>query len=68
MGYRTIPLYTYFIAENPIHTLVLDVLKWKIQEVDIVLSNGFGFRPPLTTPDNTGNIPIQKDFFLICCR
>lgn len=62
VGYSSIPLYRYFVAENPIHTLVLDALKWKIQEVAIVLSNGFGFCPPRTTPDNTGNIPITEGF------
>ncbi|MGK2863166.1 MAG: bifunctional metallophosphatase/5'-nucleotidase, partial [Chitinophagaceae bacterium] len=61
-GYSTIPLYRYFVVENPIDTLVLDALKWKINEVDIVLSNGFRFCPPRTTPDHTGNIPITNGF------
>ncbi len=61
-GYSTIPLYRYFVVENPIDTLVLDALKWKIKEVDIVLSNGFRFCPPRTTPDHTGNIPITNGF------
>ena len=41
---------------------MLDALKWKIQEVDIVLCNGFRFCPPRTTPENTGNIPITEGF------
>ncbi|MEO6252333.1 MAG: 5'-nucleotidase C-terminal domain-containing protein [Ferruginibacter sp.] len=61
-GYSTIPLYRYFVVENPIDTLILDALKWKINEVDIVLSNGFRFCPPRTTPDHTGNIPITDGF------
>ena len=62
VGYSTIPLYRYFVVENPIDTLVLDALKWKMTEVDIVLSNGFRFCPPRTTPDHTGNIPITEGF------
>ena len=61
-GYSTIPLYRYFVVENPIDTMILDALKWKIPEVDIVLSNGFRFCPPRTTRDFTGNIPITEGF------
>ncbi|MBK7433165.1 MAG: 5'-nucleotidase C-terminal domain-containing protein [Chitinophagaceae bacterium] len=61
-GYSTIPLYRYFVVENPIDTMILDALKWKVPEVDIVLSNGFRFCPPRTTPDHTGNIPITNGF------
>ncbi|MEO7306856.1 MAG: bifunctional metallophosphatase/5'-nucleotidase [Ferruginibacter sp.] len=61
-GYSTIPLYRYFVVENTIDTMILDALKWKITEVDIVLSNGFRFCPPRTTPDHTGNIPITDGF------
>jgi sulfur-oxidizing protein SoxB len=61
-GYSTIPLYRYFVVENTIDTLILDALKWKVTEVDIVLSNGFRFCPPKTTPDRTGNIPITDGF------
>ena len=62
IGYSAIPLYRYFVVENPIDTMILDALKWKITEVDIVLSNGFRFCPPRTTPDHTGNIPITDGF------
>ena len=62
VGYSTIPLYRYFVVENPIDTMVLDALKWKLPEVDIVLSNGFRFCPPRSTPDHTGNIPITEGF------
>ncbi len=61
-GYSTIPLYRYFVVENTIDTLILDALKWKIKDVDIVLSNGFRFCPPRTTPDQTGNIPITEGY------
>jgi sulfur-oxidizing protein SoxB len=61
-GYSTIPLYRYFVIENTIDTLILDALKWKIKEADIVLSNGFRFCPPNATPDLTGNIPITNGY------
>lgn len=61
-GYSTIPLYRYFVVENPIDTMILDALKWKVMDVDIVLSNGFRFCPPRTTPDHTGNIPITEGY------
>jgi sulfur-oxidizing protein SoxB len=61
-GYSTIPLYRYFVVENPIDTMILDALKWRLPEIDVVLSNGFRFCPPRTTPDHTGNIPITDGY------
>lgn len=61
-GYSTIPLYRYFVVENTIDTLILDALKWKLKDIDIVLSNGFRFCPPAVTPDHTGNIPITNGY------
>ncbi len=61
-GYSTIPLYRYFVVENPIDTLILDAMKWTMPDADIVLSNGFRFCPPRTTPDHTGNIPITEGY------
>lgn len=62
VGYSTIPLYRYFVIENPIDTMILNGLRWKFPEIDLVLSNGFRFCPPRTTPDKTGNIPITNGF------
>ncbi len=62
VGYSTIPLYRYFVIENTIDTMILDAISWQIPEVDIVLSNGFRFCPPRSTPDQTGNIPITNGF------
>lgn len=62
VGYSTIPLYRYFVVENPIDTMILNALHWQIKDVDVVLSNGFRFCPPRTTPDSTGNIPITEGF------
>ncbi|HSB94216.1 MAG TPA: 5'-nucleotidase C-terminal domain-containing protein [Flavitalea sp.] len=61
-GYSTVPLYRYFVIENTIDTLIIDALKWKLKDVDIVLSNGFRFCPPKTTRDHTGNIPITNAY------
>jgi sulfur-oxidizing protein SoxB len=61
-GYSTLPLYRYFVIENPIDTMILDAVSWQVPEVDIVLSNGFRFCPPNTTPDQTGNIPITNGY------
>jgi len=62
VGYSTIPLYRYFVVENPIDTLILNALHWQLKDIDVVLSNGFRFCPPRTTPDHTGNIPITEGF------
>lgn len=62
IGYSTIPLYRYFVIENPIDTLIIDSLKEKYDDIDIVLSNGFRFCPPRSTPDHTGNIPITNGY------
>jgi 2',3'-cyclic-nucleotide 2'-phosphodiesterase (5'-nucleotidase family) len=62
IGYSTIPLYRYFVIENPIDTMIVDALKWKFPEINIALSNGFRFCPPRSTPDQTGNIPITNGY------
>lgn len=62
VGYSTLPLYRYFVVENPIDTMILDALHWQMKDIDIVLSNGFRFCPPRTTPDHTGNIPITEGY------
>jgi sulfur-oxidizing protein SoxB len=62
VGYSTTPLYRYFVIENTIDTLILNALRWQMKEVDIVLSNGFRFCPPRSTPDHTGNIPITSGY------
>jgi S-sulfosulfanyl-L-cysteine sulfohydrolase len=62
IGYSTIPLYRYFVIENSIDTMILNALRWQVKDVDIVLSNGFRFCPPRSTPDATGNIPITSGY------
>lgn len=62
VGYSTIPLYRYFVVENPIDTMIVNALHWKMKDIDVVLSNGFRFCPPRTTTDHTGNIPITEGY------
>lgn len=62
VGYSTVPLYRYFVIENTIDTMIIDGLRWRMPEIDVVLSNGFRFCPPRTTPDHTGNIPITQGY------
>lgn len=62
VGYSTLPLYRYFVVENTIDTMILNALRWNLPEIDIVLSNGFRFCPPRSTPDHTGNIPITRGY------
>jgi S-sulfosulfanyl-L-cysteine sulfohydrolase len=62
IGYSKIPLYRYFVIENTIDTMIVQALKWKFSDIDIVLSNGFRFCPPRSTPDKTGNIPITNGY------
>jgi 2',3'-cyclic-nucleotide 2'-phosphodiesterase (5'-nucleotidase family) len=61
IGYSKVPLYRYFVVENTIDTLILDALSWKV-DTDIVLSNGFRFCPPRSTPNADGLIPITEGF------
>ncbi|MEN9415774.1 MAG: hypothetical protein RLZ62_2078 [Bacteroidota bacterium] len=61
IGYSKTPLYRYFVVENTIDTMILDALAWKTGQ-EIVLSNGFRFCPPRSTPDQTGNIPITESY------
>jgi S-sulfosulfanyl-L-cysteine sulfohydrolase len=61
VGYSKVPLYRYFVMENTIDTLILDALQWKLG-TEIVLSNGFRFCPPRSTPNADGLIPITEGF------
>lgn len=61
IGYSKVPLYRYFVIENTIDTLIIDALFWKAG-TEIVLSNGFRFCPPRSTPGPDGLIPITEGF------
>ncbi|MEY3397730.1 MAG: hypothetical protein RL220_324 [Bacteroidota bacterium] len=62
VGYSQHDLYRYFVIENPIDTMILQALHWRLNTTDIVLSNGFRFCPPRITRDHTGNIPITNGY------
>ena len=61
VGYSKVPLYRYFVVENTIDTLILDALSWRVN-ADVVLSNGFRFCPPRSTPNAEGLIPITRGY------
>ncbi|MFN3952215.1 MAG: bifunctional metallophosphatase/5'-nucleotidase [Thermaurantimonas sp.] len=62
IGYSTLPLYRYFVIENTIDTMILDAMRWKMPDTDIVLSNGFRFCPPRVQRDHTGHVPITSAY------
>jgi len=57
-------LVRYYVIENPMDNMLTDALMWKFksQGIDIVLSNGFRFCPPLVTDKATGTADITNDF------
>ncbi len=57
-------LVRYYVIENPMDNMLTDALMWKFKthDVDIVLSNGFRFCPPLVTDKITGTADITNDF------
>jgi sulfur-oxidizing protein SoxB len=55
------PLVRYFVIETPMDNLITDALKWKFP-VDVALSNGFRFCPPLVPDPRTGLAEITKDY------
>ena len=58
LGYTATPLYRYFVVENPMDNFITDAAMWK-NDVDIALSNGFRFSPPIV-PDESGVAPITR--------
>jgi 2',3'-cyclic-nucleotide 2'-phosphodiesterase (5'-nucleotidase family) len=57
-------LVRYYVIENPMDNMLTDALMWKYQKdnIDIVLSNGFRFCPPLVKDEKTGIATITNDF------
>jgi 2',3'-cyclic-nucleotide 2'-phosphodiesterase (5'-nucleotidase family) len=57
-------LVRYYVIETPMDNMLTDALMWKFKthDVDIVLSNGFRFCPPLVTDKITGTADITNDF------
>ncbi|MFN4286586.1 MAG: bifunctional metallophosphatase/5'-nucleotidase [Lacibacter sp.] len=64
IGKTKTTLVRYYVIENPMDNLITDALMWKYkdQKVDIVVSNGFRFCPPLVPKKSTGVAEITNDF------
>jgi S-sulfosulfanyl-L-cysteine sulfohydrolase len=62
IGRTKTTLTRYYVIETNMDNLVTDALAWKFPEVDIVLSNGFRFCPPLVPDVKTGEAIITNDF------
>lgn len=61
IGQSKTPLVRYYVIENPMDNLVTDALMWKFP-IDVVLSNGFRFCPPLIPDPKTGVADITNDY------
>ncbi len=64
IGKSKTPLVRYYVIENPMDNLITDALMWKFKDkkVDIVVSNGFRFCPPLIPDANKGYAEITNDY------
>jgi len=64
IGKSKTPLVRYYVIENPMDNLITDALMWKFKNanVDIVVSNGFRFCPPLVPDPKKGYAEITNDF------
>lgn len=64
IGKTKTPLVRYYVIENPMDNLITDALMWKYKEakVDIVVSNGFRFCPPLIPDKVKGYAEITNDY------
>lgn len=60
LGYTKKPLYRYLIVQNPMDNMITDAAKWKTG-VDVALSNGFRFSPPLV-PGDKDSVAITKEY------
>jgi S-sulfosulfanyl-L-cysteine sulfohydrolase len=64
IGKSKTPLVRYYVIENPMDNLITDALMWKFAaaKVDVVVSNGFRFCPPLVPDAKKGYAEITNDF------
>ncbi len=64
IGKTKTPLLRYYVIENPMDNLITDALEWKFRDakVDIVVSNGFRFCPPLIPDPKKGYAEITNDY------
>ena len=64
IGKTKTTLVRYYVIENPMDNLITDALMWKFKDakVDVVVSNGFRFCPPLVADAKKGYAEITNDF------
>lgn len=64
IGKTTTPLVRYYVIENPMDNMITDALMWyyRDKKVDIVVSNGFRFCPPLVPEKEKGYAEITNDY------
>jgi S-sulfosulfanyl-L-cysteine sulfohydrolase len=64
IGKTKTTLVRYYVIENPMDNLITDALMWKFKDakVDVVVSNGFRFCPPLVADPKKGYAEITNDF------
>ncbi len=62
VGTTRTTLTRYYVIETNMDNMVTDALAWKFPDIDVVLSNGFRFCPPLVPDTNTGEAVITNDF------
>lgn len=64
IGKSKTPLVRYYVIENPMDNLITDALFWKFKDakLDIAVSNGFRFCPPLVPDAKKGYAEITNDY------
>lgn len=62
IGRSKTTLTRYYVIETNMDNMVTDALAWKFPEIDIVISNGFRFCPPLVPDTTTGEAIITNDY------
>ncbi len=64
IGKTKTPLVRYYVIENPMDNMITDALMWyyKDKKIDIVVSNGFRFCPPLVPEKEKGYAEITNDY------
>ncbi len=64
IGKSKTPLVRYYVMENTMDNLITDALMWRFKaaKVDIAVSNGFRFCPPLVPDARKGYAEITNDF------
>jgi 2',3'-cyclic-nucleotide 2'-phosphodiesterase (5'-nucleotidase family) len=62
IGRSKTTLTRYYVIETNMDNMVTDALAWKFPGIDVVISNGFRFCPPLVPDPATGEAIITNDY------